>query len=308
MLKVLYVAGWGRSGTTLLDGILGSHGGIFSGGEIRYLWDRGILGGRRCGCGDPLRTCTLWTSVLKAAYGDSPPSARRVVGLQQQLARIRRTPELVVDRQRGRQNEMRTEYGELLSRLYHGIAEVTGASVVVDSSKRPSDGALVAAAPGIDCHLVHMVRDPRAVAFSWMRRRQQPDRPGKAEMMRHSALDSATHWLAWNGAIEALRHRLAPDRYHLLRYEDFVAAPRDRTTEILAMLNQPVTDDPFRGPSSVALSPNHTVSGNPGRFDTGARDIVADTEWRHSQSARERRLVTAVTLPLLRRYDYPVRP
>lgn len=307
MLKVVYVAGWGRSGTTLLDGILGSHDGVFSGGEIRYFWERGILGGRRCGCGERLRRCELWSDVLRAAYGSNPPNARHVVRLQQQLARVRRTPELIIEQRRGKQNELRTEYSALLSRLYHGIAEVTGARLIVDSSKRPSDGALVAAAPDIDCYLLHMVRDPRAVAFSWGRRRVQPDRDGRSEMMRHSAMESAKHWLGWNGAIEALRRCVGAEHYRLLRYEDFVAAPRDRTSDILGMLDQPVEGDPFQGPNAVALSPNHTVSGNPGRFDTGVRQIVADTEWRERQSARERRLVTAVTLPLLRRYGYPVR-
>ena len=47
--KVLYIAGWGRSGTTILGNILGQVEGMFSVGEIRFLWDAETFRDRRCG-------------------------------------------------------------------------------------------------------------------------------------------------------------------------------------------------------------------------------------------------------------------
>jgi hypothetical protein len=54
----------------------------------------------------------------------------------------------------------------------------------------------------------------------------------------------------------------------------------------------------------VRLSPNHQVAGNPMRFRTGRVDIRADEAWRTGFGAARRRLVTALTLPLLARYGY----
>ena len=59
--RVLYIGGWGRSGSTLLDRLLGQAEGSFSVGEMRDLWLRGVLENRRCGCGEPFDSCPFWT-------------------------------------------------------------------------------------------------------------------------------------------------------------------------------------------------------------------------------------------------------
>ena len=43
---VLYIAGTGRSGSTVLANILGEVEGVFTAGEVRYLWQRGLREGR----------------------------------------------------------------------------------------------------------------------------------------------------------------------------------------------------------------------------------------------------------------------
>lgn len=52
MVRVLSIVGYTRSGSTLLDSILGELDGVFSAGELHYLWERGLLEHRTCGCGD----------------------------------------------------------------------------------------------------------------------------------------------------------------------------------------------------------------------------------------------------------------
>jgi len=49
--RVLYILGWGRSGSTVLGNILGEIDGFFSAGELHYLWERSLVEGRACGCG-----------------------------------------------------------------------------------------------------------------------------------------------------------------------------------------------------------------------------------------------------------------
>ena len=38
--RVLYILGWGRSGSTVLGNILGEVDGFFCAGELHYLWER----------------------------------------------------------------------------------------------------------------------------------------------------------------------------------------------------------------------------------------------------------------------------
>ena len=68
-VKVLYIAGSGRSGSTILDRILGQLDGFFSVGELCNLWDRGLLAHRKCGCGVPVDQCPTWTGILATGFG-----------------------------------------------------------------------------------------------------------------------------------------------------------------------------------------------------------------------------------------------
>ncbi|HMB70712.1 MAG TPA: sulfotransferase, partial [bacterium] len=69
-LKVLYIAGNGRSGSTLLDVILGQIPGFFPVGEVRNVWDYGVVENRPCGCGEAFHDCPFWSRILSGAYGD----------------------------------------------------------------------------------------------------------------------------------------------------------------------------------------------------------------------------------------------
>ncbi len=67
-VKVLYFAGSGRSGTTIINNIIGQLDGAFAAGELRFLWDRGVVENRLCGCGRPFHDCPTWTTVMKTAF------------------------------------------------------------------------------------------------------------------------------------------------------------------------------------------------------------------------------------------------
>jgi hypothetical protein len=68
-VKVLYIAGEGRSGSTILGRIIGNLNGFVSTGELRLIWQHGLIQNIRCGCGVPFRECPWWTAVLAAAFG-----------------------------------------------------------------------------------------------------------------------------------------------------------------------------------------------------------------------------------------------
>src|SRR5947208_16533925 len=75
-VKVLFIMGWTRSGSTILDNVLGELDGFFSTGELHYLWERGLLQNRLCGCGRAVPAGRVWSVVL-ANLDDMPaPQAR----------------------------------------------------------------------------------------------------------------------------------------------------------------------------------------------------------------------------------------
>jgi len=305
-VKVLYIMGWGRSGSTILDNILGEVDGWFSMGEHHYFWERSVLGGRSCGCGRTVQECEVWSKVL-AIVGDV--DAERIVRLQNDAVRIRHAWKLLHTRpEEIRRDPALKEYADVTARLYAAAAEVTGAGVLIDSSKRPSDAALLELLPGIEPYYVQLVRDPRAVAYSWQRKKRQRDTAAPAEMVPHGTLDSGVNWMVWNLAAGAVRRRAGRSRSMLLRYEDFVREPRRAAAAIARMLGEPDAELPFEDDHTIRLGTNHTVSGNPSRFTTGSVAIKPDDAWRNALPSADRWLTTALTLPLLPRYRYPLVP
>ena len=61
---------------------------------------------------------------------------------------------------------------------------------------------------------------------------------------------------------------------------------------------------PFVSEKIVEFGVNHDVGGNPSRFRTGAVELRPDREWAARMRRRDRRLVTALTLPFLSRFGY----
>jgi hypothetical protein len=188
---------------------------------------------------------------------------------------------------------------EHLRALCEAVREESGAATLIDSSKLPPYCWLLASAAGPGSRLLHLVRDSRAVAFSQARTKRKPDiHWTEAYMQRFTPLRSATDWNVLNAAMEALH--AAGHEVTRARYESLTANPR-------AWLDRYVPGVPFDASVNegrVALGVSHTVSGNPLRFERGDLTIRADTEWRERMRPRDRRLVTAATLPLLAVYGY----
>ncbi len=162
-------------------------------GELRFLWERGILEQRLCGCGRPFLECPTWSAILLEAFPDTdlPALARRMVDLQQAGIRARRLPQVIRRSSRDQLQRTMSEYLGNLSRLYAVTAAHLGGGVVVDSSKLPAYGAMLEMLPGVDVRVVHLIRDPRATAYSWLRKKALTDRAGTAFMQQQGPVKAS---------------------------------------------------------------------------------------------------------------------
>ena len=305
-MKVLYVVGLGRSGSTILSNSLGQIPGFFSGGELNFIWRHNVLENRLCGCGRPFRECPVWTRVMDEAFGGMEGvDPREMMRLQNLGTRTRHIPSMLTERGRRSLAERLEKFLINYGRLYKAIMTATGSRVVVDSSKEPAHGFAMGMVPGVDLYVLHLIRDPRAAAYSWSKKKPQPDTDTREHMARFSPAKSAALWDSWNASAEALWRR-TPQSYRRLRYEDFVADPRRSFEEILDLVGERAAEPPLVGEREVKLGVSHTVSGNPNRFETGAVELRTDRDWVSRMNPRDKALVTALTLPLLTHYRYHV--
>jgi hypothetical protein len=299
-VKVLFVMAHGASGTTLFGNILNEVPGLFHTGELRTLWSQGLRGLQECGCGLAVPRCPVWSQVLDSGFGphsDSPLDAEVFDGWHRETTRGRRVPRLLRLRP-GRPTgwPILDRYVEVADRLYRAVAKTTGARVVVDTSKRAGDAALLHLLPGIDPYFVHLVRDPRAVLYSWRRRNRAARQ-----------LTTLGDWSMYAVLHEAVRVFHGRGRSMRIRFEDFLARPRQIVEGTLGLLGEPVGDLSFLSERSVELSSNHTIAGHWIRFYKERVELKTEEEWLLRQPRRERIAATAVTLPLLVRYGYPMR-
>lgn len=287
--QVIFLGGLGRSGTTLLERLLGQLPGVAPLGEVVHLWARGVLADEPCGCGEAFGECRFWHEVGELAFdgGWSEEVAQQVVALRRRVDRTRRIP-FVDHRDLGR-------YVEAYRQVYEAAAEIAETDVVIDSSKHASL-AFCLLAGGVDVRVVHVVRDPRAVAHSWRRmvRRPEDGRP----MTRWGALRTSLHWTAQNLALDLFAGRVVR-----VRYEDLLADPRTTLTRLAGELDLEPDFGFLRG-STAMLRPGHTVSGNPMRFAVGPVALSRDDSWQDGLPRRHQTLVAGLTWPLRSKYGY----
>lgn len=307
-LKVLSIVGWGRSGSTLITNVLGEVDGFFGAGELHYLWQRGLISNRICGCHSHVHDCEVWqgvtgSDVFRHAMGERSPE--EVVALQDRfvkMSNLRRVLAMEPGRPTG--TPELDGYLHLLEATYRAVAATTGSRVIVDSSKRPINAALIRLLPNVDLHVIHLVRDPRGVAYS---RKRKKSAFGHV-MAQHSAANSTVRWLHRNRTAEKLLALVDPAKQMLLRYEDFVAEPRTSVQRIVEMLGETPGGLPFTDDHTVELGPNHVVSGNQSRFRSGQIAINPDQAWVTEQRAADRLIATSLALPRLAHYGYVIRP
>jgi hypothetical protein len=300
--RILYIAGCGRSGSTLLDRILGQIDGVVSIGESVHLWRRGVLGNQLCGCGRPFLSCPFWVEVGKRAFGGwEALDVEAVIRLQRATDRNRFIPTMIVPVSPAH-DRSRRRYSAILERLYGAIAATSGASVIVDSSKHASTAFVLRSLSTVDLRVVHLVRDPRGVCYSWTKEVRKPEVTGRVEHMpRYHPIRMAVRWNAHNALIHLLRSVGTPTLS--VRYEALVQHPVAELGRILEFAEL-VSDLSFLGEGTVWLEPTHSVAGNPARFRSGAVPVRLDAEWTQRMSPLHRRAVTCLTWPLMRRYGY----
>jgi hypothetical protein len=308
-VRVLYVLGIYHSGTTVLSNLVGQRDGFFSAGELRHLWPKLALGGYRCGCGETLEQCPVWSEILRSACDDADGAAWAGQMWQWQRAALRKhhtwaaVPRLLS--RSVKPGSPAARYAAGMTRFYQAIAGVTGCEVIVDSSKEASDAALLLRTPAIETTFAQVVRDPRGLVYSLLRN-QADGQPVTTSQWR-PAVYAALSWNAGNLAAAAVRRAAGPHRSMLLRYEDFVARPFETVAALAALAGKParVPQPAALGPAgTVTLNPTHTAGGNNNRFRTGEIHLREDTQWRSSLHRLDRVTVTALCLPLAKRYGY----
>ena len=305
-IKVLYIAGFERSGSTIVNRVLGQIDGFVAWGELRDIWQHGIIENRNCTCGALFRECPAWTKILDEAFGGI-----NRVNAQKMTELLQKTRAMVLPHYFGVLTDKFfkssvEEYLNNLESLYRSIQTTTGSKVIVDSTKASWYGYVLGMLPTIDLYVVHIVRDPRGVCYSL----QQHKNKGEPECQWYNPVHASLSWNLKNSAVEMLLNCF-PERYLRISYEDFVQNPKTAVECLLNLVQEQVTQLPFKDDHTVNMSVDHIFAGSPSsRSEIGAVKLRLDEKWKTEIKPIDNAIITLIeTVTKLITYsDTPKKP
>lgn len=293
--SLLYICGSGRSGSTLLDMLLGGHSAISAVGELSnlYFYARHRTKSDMCTCGRHVLDCPFWIAVnreVRELRPDLPDPAisglitadPRLEALRDHSGRWTKGP-AAPRRSRIREGILIAGSSRLLRLaasvsseaalhwrigldrhvIYEAIRRAHGTPIIVDSTKTAGDMKRVYLARTRPMHLIYLVRDGRAVSHARMRR--------TGCSMEHAART----WAAEQRKQRAVQLSIPSKHILHVRYEELCRNPVRVLSEICGTVGleyEPSMLD-FRGD-------RHNIGGNPMRFRSGEDEIKLNERWK----------------------------
>ncbi len=289
-----------HSGSTLLAMLLGSHPQATTIGDTAgtsYRKDPGY----RCSCGHKAQECPFWLHVIdQMAYRgfnlDVTDFGTRFEYTENRLVdRVlhaeHRGPilETIRDSVLRLSNGWRRQFRTIAERnvaLVETVTKATNSQILIDSSKLPRRLKFLLRIPELEVKVIHLVRDGRGVAHTYVR-----DNGWSVEK-------SAIEWQRGIMATEKLLARLDRSKWRQVRYEDLCLDPQGELEKLCVFLNL----DPSRVNMDFRSAGLH-VFGNKMRLSS-EQAICLDDKWRTAFTDSQVSRIEHLVGKQLTRYGY----
>ncbi|MEM7187505.1 MAG: sulfotransferase [Bacteroidota bacterium] len=256
MIKIIFIAGDGRSGSTLLESVLANAAGTIGVGECHRFWSRLAEGTSLCGCGEPLSSCEFWNAVneeLKLQFPDYDPATfGEEVREFQRHRYFKQMPTLL-------QQPRWSRLAEMVAHFYRAIAMYSEKNTIIDSSKSVPWALLLQSLDQFDVRVIHLERKLTGVANSWKKQVRLPEYISEERWMprKSNALILKT-WLKVKLLSRKLRSA-AP--YIFLRFDQLCAHSETTLERIQEFAGIQLNTN------KLQVQSGHGIAGNPMRFD-----------------------------------------
>ncbi len=323
-IDYVYILGASHSGSTLLAMLLNAHPDITTIGETSP-GKMGDINTYRCSCGRLIESCPFWTSVVARMRTRHADFSLRDFGTAFEFPASRWVNRILHIEHRGRALELlrdtvlslsagwRTRRREIAARCYDLASAVltqSGGRILVDSSKLAHRLKFLLPIPDFNIKVIHLVRDGRAVALTYMRQDEFADSTsptlrrggrGMAAKATSASLSMAEAAREWCCCLRSAEHVLAGidrSRWIQVRYEELAGDPQGTLRRIHGFLGT----DPGRAPANFRDVEHHVI-GNGMRLD-GTSVIALDERWKSVLTAEDLRAFERVAGEYNRRYGY----
>lgn len=305
--KILLIAGAPRSGSTLLSKLLNEIDNAFNVNELVYMHLKGIEHDFPCNTGEKFSESAVWQAIMQAYK-----QRNTVDHLRYQPNIIPNTRKLVAAQLLPfyQANHKASEtYKTAINDLFHAIFEATQADLIIDSSKIAPFVNIVKQLEDFDIYVLHLVRDPRAVAYSWQKTIRRADVESGTELFMETCTPrrSSIRWQLVNTFSSSLKN-CAHLKYQYLKYEHFVQEPAAHLAKILAFLGYDKREILIQNNKVMLKRTDYGIWGNPNvRQQKSTLHIRYDDTYKQKMKPRVKQEATLYALPLLTQYGYKIR-
>jgi hypothetical protein len=304
-IKIIYFIGTGHSGSTLLDIILGAHPQGVAVGELigisRWLQNELKI---NCSCGQNMDNCEFWSHVFETwGYRVGKESVSEYSALQSFYERsslLSLISRMFYQKQFYGSSKA-SKYFQLSAELYNTLIEVGGVTFIIDSSKNLVKALSLSKNPHVDLYLIHLVRDPRAVANSYYKFNLGNKENWGSKMVY--LLRMALMWILYNLLCEFILTRMEKEKCIQILYEDLVREPQKVLERIGGIVEKNYLSVAKKLMSGEALSVGHVVGGNQ-KLRTRQITMVKDNKWKKELSKTHQGIIWSITGIFARRYRF----
>ena len=284
--QIIYIAGAGRSGSTLLDICLGSLDHTFSLGESIFFVENGLLENEYCSCGSKVQDCSFWATVTDRWERKRILSLETYQKTQKDLLRNKNTLKNLY-RNLFPTNVQHHYYNDL-AKLYEIIFDVSKKGVVIDSSKSAQYILILKKLP-IDLKIFHITRSFSGVLNSTKKEfKKNPAQGIERDMKPQSFFYTLSIWITDN-ILSWLFSRGV--HYQRIKYENLVNKPTETLSEVIKFSDAELYLFERRGP----LKAEHLVAGNKMRMEDKIYiQSSKPIKWEKAISKTEKRLAKLI--------------
>jgi hypothetical protein len=300
--KVIFITCIGRSGSTIIANILGQYEHSIHIGELNEIWERGYKNNFLCGCHQPFQECLFWTDIINNEIKDSEELEKLIsVGKYLRSTQILFFLKAIIFRR----NRSLKIYANHIKNIYLNILTNTNKTIIIDSTKYTSYGYMLKFIKNIDFHIIHLIRDPRAVAYSWSKIKVRENRINEKEYMPRKSILRTTITYLMSYVFAKIYFKNKKYKYTILRYEDFIKDPEYFIEKIMNRYKTNTPDSLFPCKNSVNLNTiSHTITGNPIRFNLGTTQLKLDDKWKMKLNPKDEKLIKFLSWPLMFKHGY----
>ncbi len=259
--KVIYIAGYGRSGSTILDILLSQEQHVFGAGELFFLFQDWNEPNRHCSCGERYPDCPFWGELSDLM--DIEMSAK-IMKATEQASQQKDIVEGLLP------HGQRRKYEEIQHQLFSYIQLKASCEFIVDSSKTKPEMAArplaISRLTQIPLSVVHLVRDGRTTVQTVLKKGSNWAAEGHIRRKRFPVIRTAYGWKTANQY--ALDHQqwLQENEYKRMKYEELLETPELLLDQLEEGFNTTFKQARTSIESAQPLKVGHRVGGNRIRF------------------------------------------